>query len=374
MRKTNSVLSPLISVLVCLALSNPLSAGPLSVAGEFSSLTDLLVPSGGTSRYVALTGFDASYEESINHAGKEYFNAHPELIERIRNDLDSRDVTWRLGEVSHRLMFVPETRQDVAGLFTAYCRESIRDLLSRTGLSSPYSSILALDDTLPEVGADLGIHVYIVHDLAKEYTARYQFSGPEDKRVEVDLAGRIKVNETGSYSSYLQYSDETRKWTFVRSPYTVWKCASANPYTVLMTPLEETLHILLREFTEKAIVQTIHQAGGDLSLNEVRDLTENWLAVEEAVVGGLVYKLIPEVVISRVPDLPREWIKADLEVKSRFHKYRFLAKGIGLVESHGLKEIIDLYEQNPMALRALLTEEGENEANQATPAFLPTTG
>lgn len=358
MRKTNRVLSLLIFVLVCLSLPNPSSSGPLSEPGEFSSLTDLLVPSDESKSYVALTGFDASFEESISHAGMAYFNAHPELIDRIRNDLESPDLSWRLGVVSHRVMYVPETRPDVSGLFMAYCRDSINDLLTRTGLSSPYSSILTLNDALPSMGEETGIHVYIVHDLAKEYTATYEFSVSEDKRIEVDLSGRMSVNETGSFSSFLEYSEETRQWSFTRNPYTVWKCSSKNPYTVLMTPLEETLHIALREYTEKAIIAAIHKAGGLLSAKEVQDLMESWLAVEEAVVGGLVYKLVPDVVLPRVPGVSEELIKADLEVKSRFHKYRFLGKGIDLVESRGLKEIIDMYENDPMTFRDLLTEKG----------------
>lgn len=357
MPQKNRVFSLLI-VIVSLFFAQSSSAGPLEKPGMFSSLAAMLQPLRDPGRYVALTGFDDSYEESIKQAGITYFNSHPDLVERIRKDLDTPEVAWTLGPVSHRLLYMPETRMDVAGLFADYCRESIHDLLKRTGLSSPFRSILALDETQPDLAGEKGLHAYIVQDLAREYTVRYQFSGHEDKHIAIDLAGRMTVNEVGSYSSYLQYSEEKEAWEFSRDHYTVWKCASANPYTVLMTPLEETLHIALRPFTENAIITTIRKREGRLTVSEVQVLMENWLAVEEAIVGGLVYKLVPDVVFTRVPDLPPEWIEADLETKSRFHKYRFLPRGIDLVESHGLKEIIHLYASDPYAFRALLTEPG----------------
>lgn len=123
-----------------------------------------------------------------------------------------------------------------------------------------------------------------------------------------------------------------------------------------MTPLEETLHIALRAHTEQAILAAVKAKLAIPSLKEIRDVVEEWLAVEEAIVGGLVYSLIPDVVIRRIPNLPREWIQADLETKAQFPKYRFLPKAIKMVEDFGLKKSIHSYAQDPVGTRSLLIE------------------
>ncbi len=134
-----------------------------------------------------------------------------------------------------------------------------------------------------------------------------RFSGITEKRIEIGLSGRTSINEVGSYSSYLQYTGENAGWRFSRSHRTIWKRVAKNPYTVLMTPLEETLHIALRTYTEKAIVAALNTVQQTPSIQQIQDVVDEWLAVEEAVVGGLVYSLVPEVIIKRIPDLPREW-------------------------------------------------------------------
>lgn len=130
---------------------------------------------------------------------------------------------------------------------------------------------------------------------------------------------------------------------------------SANPY-ILMTPLEETLHIALREHTERAIMATVNTGGGNPALDQVRQTVEEWMAVEEAIVGELVYHIVPEVVIKRIPDLPRKWIEADLDTKDRFRKYRHLRKAITLVQTYGLRKAIKLYTEDPNRFRDLLTQ------------------
>lgn len=339
-------------------------SGTLSPAAKnkpynmYRDLPDLLRQSRHPSEFIPLSDFEAGNEKAIQDASLEYLNGHPELVERIRNDLGAKEIQWRLQKLSHRIVYAPEDRQKVARLFTDYCQEAIADLLDRTGLENPYCSISAIRDSNPDMDSRQGIKALIVQDLAREYTARYQFSGTGRKRIEIDLSGKIRLNEVGSYSSYMQYSEKTHEWEFIHNRHTVWKSASVNPYTVLMTPLEETLHITLREFTEKAILQSAKARWDNPTLPEIQSTVEDWLALEEAVVGGLVYKIVPDVVISRVPTLSLEWIQADLETKSRFAKYRLLPLAIQFVENYGLKECIRLYGQDPVEFRQLLIGQG----------------
>ena len=61
-----------------------------------------------------------------------------------------------------------------------------------------------------------------------------------------------------------------------------------------MTPLEETMHILLREHTERAIREGIKQRSVT-SIKKVRRLANDWIAVEEAIVGGVVKAVLPSI-------------------------------------------------------------------------------
>jgi hypothetical protein len=328
----------------------------LSTNHKYQNLLGSLDAAGRSTDFIAFTDFATDSDRADHNAGLEYLTSRPDLINRIRDDLGSKKIRWQLEGLSFRLLYVPENREGVAELFTDYCRETIGDLLQRTGLINPYSSISILQDTASTELDDQGIKALIVQDLAREYVARYQFSGDSDKRIEIGLSGRQTINEVGSYASYLQYSEKDNTWQFFRDRQTVWKSVSANPYTVLMTPLEETLHIVLRKHTEKAILAAVSAKTAIPSSTEIQDVVEEWLAVEEAIVGGLVYSLVPDVVIRRIPDLPREWIQADLDTKANFHKYRFLPQAIKMVQGFGIMESIHNYEKDPVATRDLLNE------------------
>ncbi len=339
------------------AESADLSQNPLKDF-KYEQLFKSLNISEPSTDFVAFSDFEKDTDKADHNASLEYLTSRPDLIERIREDLDSKEVHWQLEGLTCRLLYVPEDRKDVSGLFADYCRDTIEDLLGRTGLVNPYNSISVLNGQKNAVieSGEQGVNAVIVQDLAREYIAHYQFSGDSTKRVELGLTGQTKINEVGSYSSYLQYSEKIGAWQFFRNQQTVWKSASANPYTVLMTPLEETLHISLRKYTEKAILTTINAKQKTPSLKEVQDVVEDWLAVEEGIVGGLVYSLVPDVVLGRIPDLPREWIQADLESKAGFHKYRFLPQAIKMVQNYGLKKSIHSYAQDPVAIRNMLTQ------------------
>lgn len=321
---------------------------------NYQPLTDLLLKSDQTPNFVALTGFEGHFEETVHAASLKYLNGHSELIQRIRDDLGSAEIQWRLESLSHRLLYAPEKRQEVASLFADYCRDAIEDVLARTGLNNPFSNISTPDGEIPNLIGGPGVRAIIVQDLAREYIARYQFSGAARKRIALNLSGRIPVNEVGSYASSLHYSERACAWEFTRDMHTIWKCTSTNPYTALMAPLEETLHIALREHTEKAILKMIEKEGKNLSPADLQKAVDGWLAVEEAIVGGLVYKLVPDVVLTRIPSLSTTWIEDDLETKAQFDKYRLLPRGIALVEQNGIEHSIHLFVRDPAAFRALL--------------------
>ncbi len=323
--------------------------------GDYRDLVALLAPPVRSEFFEPYTEF-AEDEDRLDHdICLDYLADNEELIARIRDDLGCEDIQWDLQGIVTRLLYVPEIREAVAEQFVSYSKEVVAELTVRTGLANPYHSISTVMEHHPEPFAGGGIRAIIVQDLAREYQARYQFSGDTARRIEIGLSGQTAIDEVGSYSSYLHYSKETGGWFFLRDRQTIWKSVSDNAYTVLMTPLEETLHIMLRHATEQSIVEELEAMDREPTLGEVEVIVERWLAVEEAVVGALVYALVPEVILPRIPDLPKEWIEADLHVKSGYEKYRWLPRAIDLAKEHGTETIIDWYQKEPSVFLAMLT-------------------
>ena len=323
---------------------------------KFRKLVEMLGAPDAGSDFEAMTEFENDFEATCHEACIDYLNANPQMVQKIRDDLGCQGVHWQLKGMSHRILYIPEEWEEGGKLYVEYCQEAISDLLEKTGLANPYNTISI--QAVPKVddASGDGVDAIIVRDLAREYKVRYQFGGDSEKTVELDLSGRMPLNEVGSYASYLEYFPEERRWRFSRDQQTIWKCTSRNPYTVLMTPIEETLHIVLREYTEGAILKALERSQTPPSTSEVEVTVEEWLAVEEAVVGGLVYKLAPEVILDRVPGLSPALIREDIETKKQYRKYRLLQNGIDWVECQGVKRSIELYRQDPDFVQTQLIE------------------
>jgi hypothetical protein len=86
----------------------------------------------------------------------------------------------------------------------------------------------------------------------------------------------------------------------------------------------------------------------------VEKIVEDWMAVEEAIVGGIVYRLLPHILEEHFNGLPAFHIEMDILAKRPFEKYRHLAKAITLVEEIGYREAIRMYSEDSAAFRDLL--------------------
>ncbi|MGD8768654.1 MAG: hypothetical protein PVJ06_01285 [Desulfobacterales bacterium] len=302
--------------------------------------------------FCVFNDFEQSFDRDLHKANIEFLNQHPELIKKIRSDLNDLPVRWRIENISHRLLYVPEKRKEYSSLFESYCNDVIRDLLKLTGFKNPYIKIHTLGDYKPENSETNGINVFIVHDLAKEYVTTYVFSSDAQKQVSIELTGKVFTGEVGSYSSYV-HLNEKGSFEFIRDCYTIWQNSAKNPFTALMTPVEETLHIALRRYTEKAIKNEIEKSAAK-TVREVEPIVEDWISVEEAIVGGLVHALLPSIIEKHIHHLPESFVRSDIETKSEFKKYRHLRKGIKIVERLGYKKSIEIYKNDPMMFRNLL--------------------
>jgi hypothetical protein len=146
-------------------------------------------------------------------------------------------------------------------------------------------------DASPEISDD-GITAFLVHNLAKEYVARYAFINRECKKVVIELRGTVFSDKVGSYTTNI-FVNENGEFTFIRDDYTIWQYSAKNFYTVLMVPVEETLHIGMREHTERAIKDQLELKPVQ-GLGDVERIADDWMAVEEGIVGGLVHAMLPQ--------------------------------------------------------------------------------
>lgn len=340
----------IIHVLIIICIPYRIMADSPSI--NYVRLMELIRMKERESPLLVFDDFGSPPGQNLHKASIKYFNQHPEIVRKIRSDLDNRPVRWRLENISHRLLYVPETRKEYASLFEAYCRDVINAVLRITGLGNPYMKIDTLEANMAVDSETGGIHAFIVHNLVEEYIATYVFSNDAHKKIVIELTGKILLNEVGSFSSYIHQNNDG-SFDLSSDGYTIWQNNAKNPYTALMTPVEETLHIALRHYTEKAIKDSIRKEGMK-TFQEAARIAEDWTSVEEAIVGGLVHALLPHLIEKHMQSLPESLIRSDIATKSRYKKYRHLKKGIKIVEQLGHKQSIKLYQHDPAAFRNLL--------------------
>ncbi len=322
-------------------------------AGDYSRLLEFIQLDDQQQPLYVFNDFEEEFDKASHRATRQYFKENPGLIQRIKDKLEGGKLRWKLKNLKHRLLFVPENRAEYVTLYKDYCLDVIHAILDKTGFSNPYDSIQTLKRSKPvRHERNEGVTVYIVHNLAKEYVGTYVFSNQTDKKVKIELKGKLFSGDVGAYTSTL-FMDEEGDIEFVKDKYTIWQNSADNPYTALIVPAEETLHIALRDYTESAIKRAVQQSHLR-SLKSVGKIVEDWMAVEEAIVGGIVYRLLPGILEERIEDLSLSCIEMDLIAKSQFEKYRHLEKGITVVEEIGYREAIRMYSKDPAAFRDLL--------------------
>jgi len=345
-RKT-AIVAAFVLATVGTAHAAELDAKDYSRLIEFIHLKDRLQP------LYAFNDFEDQFDIESHRASVTYLNAHPGLLQKIREKMGRSHLRWKLDNLKHRLLFVPENRKEYVTLYESYCQSIINEFLAKTHLDNPYDQIqtLAADHSQIHEG-QRGVSAYIVHNLAKEYVGTYIFSNQTHKKIKIELAGKLYVGEVAAYSSALSIHPDGSV-EFINSNYTIWQNSAQNPYTALMAPAEETLHILFRKYTERAIRQTL--AIRDVrSKKAVQKVVNEWIAIEEAIVGGVVRVLLPRILEAYLGDLLLSWIEKDLDRKAGLTQYRYLKRGISVVEQIGYQGAIKLYSKDPSAFSDLL--------------------
>jgi hypothetical protein len=315
---------------------------------EYFQLVEFIKIDDKTAPLYVFNDFEEDFDADSHRANIEFFDNHPRLVSKIQKDLNAKKLQWKLDKLSYRLVFVPEKREEYATLFKTYCNDVINYTLDKTELSNPYQNLQTLLEESPEISNE-GVTAFLVHNLAKEYVARYSFSNRKRKKVVIELKGTVFSGKVGSYTTTI-HMKQSGEFSFERDDYTIWQNSAKNPYTVLTVPVEETLHIALREHTERAIKNEL-ESNCVHSMGEVERIVNDWMAVEEAIVGGLVHLLFPEFLAKHITNFPNSLIDEDIESKMDFHQYRHLKTGIEIVKRMGCKKAVKIYKEDPMEFK-----------------------
>ncbi|MBI5895524.1 MAG: hypothetical protein HZB24_05790 [Desulfobacterales bacterium] len=296
------------------------------------------------------------FDPRLNLANRAYLNENQSLLTQIQSRLAAASVSWRLAGTSKRLLVVPERREEYAALFERYCREAVAYALAATQLPNPYVAIATLREPLPPAQGETadGVTAYVVHNIADEYIEEYLFFDQrnDQTKIKIQLSNRVFTGRIGSYTSRLTFGAQSAI-EFVHEPYTLWQNSAKNPINVLVAPIEETLHITLRSATETAIRQALCRTPPK-TLEEVQRVVDEWMAVEEAIVGGLVARLMPEI-FSRLLSGPLQTEMADALAQREVHaQYRYLAEGLRVVSALGVRPAIELYLSEPARFQQLI--------------------
>ena len=334
-------------------LCSAISAWGKPPYNDYTRLVELIRLHDRETPLVAFGGFETETDIENHWDFVQYFYDHPDIVKSIRNSLGGEKIRWRLNNLQHRLMFVPERRKEYAGIFESYCKEVIDYLLGRTHLKNPYHAILTLHQEIPEPAAN-GVTALLVHNLAKESIAEYIFSNAKNKKVRIQLKGMKFIGQVGGVTTTI-YPEKDGGFKFEQDPFTIWQNSAKNPYTALMVPVEETLHILLRESTEKGMQSQIDRSQSK-RLKDVKKIATGWIKVEEAIVGGVVHYLLPGFLRSHIHHFPDDLVEKDFRSKIKLKQYKHLRKGIQTVQRLGWQESIRMYQEDPKLFKKFLSE------------------
>jgi hypothetical protein len=337
---------------------SPVHAGTLPEQADFSRLLDFIALESLEKPLVLFESSEGDFDHQLNQENMAYLNQNPDLLQTIQAHLKGDQLRWKLSASSKRLLIVPEQREEYAVLFEGYCRNAITYALKRIGVTSPFATISTWQGSLPSREQEkAGINAYLVHNIADEYLEEYVFFNHEEDRtkIKINLSNRIFTGRIGSYSSKLIIGENSR-YEFVREPYTLWRNSARNPVNVLIAPIEETLHIILRQATETGIQVSLARLRPQ-KLDELEHIVNDWMAVEEAIVGGLVARLMPEIFEHLILCEETEKLSKAFAERNQHEQYRWLDRGIQIVGDIGLEDAIDLYRSDPHHFREILDQQ-----------------
>ena len=280
---------------------------------------------------------------------REQLRQRSDILARVEKKLGSgKRVRLSIEDVEVRLMFVPQQNASHTVAYHRYCKDVTDYFFAISRDDNFYTAIHSPRENYPAIPEN-GVSAFLVHRLAKAYRAVCRFRTKEGGSVAYRVSGAIFSNHLGAVDLEIEYLSPGR-FALRRRPFTIWQNHSDLAFNLMAIPVEETLHYYLGRSTDRQIAGALKK-NPTLGLEAARRLADDWMAVEESLVGGLVEQvlrgycndrgvahlgLLTEVGQPQVPSLPQ---------------YRYREKGIALVRDLGLERSIAMYMDQPSAFR-----------------------
>lgn len=278
----------------------------------------------------------------------------PGLMKRLKARLGAdRPITLALKGLRIDLKYIPETRPALADAYRDYCREAVRHTCRMVQLPSFYKGVFVPRTANPEIATGDGVSAYVVHRLVKDYQAICEFTGSGGS-VKFKVAGAIYSSHLGAVEMDVEGLPDG-SYRIARRNYTIWQDYGDNFYTLLQIPVEETLHYLMGRHTDRHLLHQLHQDAVRQTA-QVEEIANHWMAVEEALVGGLVAQILPALIRSQSLRLADGDIQRSAAAKAGLPQYRFRDLGLRLVESLGAQAAMQMYREDPTAFQRQLTQ------------------
>lgn len=336
----------LAALLVCVSVQAGAAADDRP---DYAGLFDLISMDDLEQPLVSFGEAELAIDRQRNQENIAYLNGDQSFLNRLHAELPGPGIKWKLEQAHQQLLLVPEKRAAYAALFEQYCKDAVAFLLNYIDAPNPYSRITTFQ--APEAAVAVsqagGITAYLVHNLASEYVEKYHFfiDGKDQSGVRIQMRNRVFSGIIGSYTSTLEIGTN-RQLRFVRDAFTIWQNSAKRPINVFIVPIEETLHILLRPSTETAMIRQI-EAVPTAGRQDIEAILDDWLAVEEAVVGGLVRHIMP-LLLKRFIGASREAQLEEAMAGRHLHsQYRYLQQGMRSVAGLGVATTVTRYRNHP---------------------------
>ena len=268
-----------------------------------------------------------------------------DLLNLIRKKIGfEKQLRLSVEDIHVRLMFIPQRQDGHTAAYRRYCQDITDYLFEMNHLDNFYSAITSPKESCPPI-SETGISAFLVHRLAKDYRAVCKFSAESGRSIKYKVTGAIFSNYLGAVDLEIQ-SLAPGHFGLARKPFTIWQNNTRDLYTLMSVPVEETLHYQLGKATDREIEASMSQHPPE-NLSAAQHLAEEWMAVEESVVGGLVHRVLEHYCslhrMAMPASVPGE---KSLEVPS-LPQYRYRSRGIDLVENLGFQQAMAMYMDSP---------------------------
>ena len=272
-----------------------------------------------------------------------------DMLHLIRKKIGFENrVRLSVEDIHVRLMFVPQLKSDYADAYRRYCRDIAAYLFEMNAMDNCYAAISSPKTSYPPLSPN-GISAFLVHRLAKDYRAVCRLTAESGRRVKYKASGAIFSNHLGAVDLEIR-AIAPGQFGLSRSGFTIWQNNTENLYTLMSIPVEETLHYLLGEATDREIAASMKTHPPE-NLFAAQRLAEGWMAVEESAVGGLVNRVLDGYCTRHHMAVPVSVTGEARPAVPSLHQYRHRDRGIRLVESLGFQKAFALYMQSPSAFK-----------------------